>query len=305
MKIKFSVIVNCKNSQEYLKDCLDSILNQSYEDFELIIIDNNSIDSTFKIINTFNDERIKYFNTKKDLSLGAARNLGIRHSSGSYIGFLDSDDLWHKNKLEETRKTIELYDSSIIYSNVSYFNEKKSQKLYSNDKSFNSNIFEQQIESYNLCISSCIINKFYLLKLDFYFDEKLEVCEDYDLFLRLLMQQSASYIPEVLTRYRIHQNNLTKKKRFLFFEERNFVVERLKKVYHLSDFLYNRMINQILFDKCIAFWKEKNNFKALSLLIFNSKLNIYKKVYYSLIFLIPYKLVSPLFEILKLKEIDI
>ena len=60
MDIKFSVIVNCKNSQEYLKDCLDSILNQSYEHFELIIIDNNSIDSTFEIINTFDDERIKY-----------------------------------------------------------------------------------------------------------------------------------------------------------------------------------------------------------------------------------------------------
>ena len=69
MKTKFSVIVNCKNSQEYLKDCLDSILNQSYEDFELIIIDNNSIDSTFKIINTFNDERIKYFNTKSLLNM--------------------------------------------------------------------------------------------------------------------------------------------------------------------------------------------------------------------------------------------
>tara|TARA_B100001059_G_C17777117_1_gene551952 strand:+ start:501 stop:1418 length:918 start_codon:yes stop_codon:yes gene_type:complete len=305
MKIKFSVIVNCKNSQEYLKDCLDSILNQSYEDFELIIIDNNSIDSTFKIINTFNDERIKYFNTKKNLSLGAARNLGIRHSSGSYIGFLDSDDLWHKNKLEETRKTIELYDSSIIYSNVSYFNKKESQKLYLMDKAFNSNIFEQQIENYNLCISSCIINKFYLLKLDFYFDEKLEVCEDYDLFLRLLMQQNASYIPEVLTRYRIHQNNLTKKKRFLFFEERNFVVGRLKKVYSLSDFLYNRMINQISFDKCIAFWKEKNNSKAISLLFHKVSFNFFKKGAYLFAFIFPYNTVVNIYKIFKKKNLDI
>jgi len=105
-------------------------LNQSYKNFELIIINNNSTDSTFKIINSFKDERIKYFNTEKDLSLGAARNLGIKYSTGSYIGFLDSDDLWLENKLEETIKTIELFDSSIIYSNVLYFNEKKSEKLY-------------------------------------------------------------------------------------------------------------------------------------------------------------------------------
>lgn len=305
MEIKFSVIVNCKNSQEYLNDCLESILNQSYKNFELIIINNNSTDSTFKIINSFKDERIKYFNTEKDLSLGAARNLGIKYSTGSYIGFLDSDDLWLENKLEETIKTIELFDSSIIYSNVLYFNEKKSEKLYSNDKSFNLDIFEQQIANYNLCISSCVINRFYLSKLDFYFDEKLEVCEDYDIFLRLLMLQNASFIPEILTKYRIHDNNLTKKKRHLFFKERYIVVERLKSICNLSDHLYKRIVSEIFLDRCKSLWKQNDNSKALSLLIFNSKLNIDKKIYYSLIFLIPYKLVSPLFKILKLKKIDI
>ena len=305
MVIKFSVIVNCKNSQEYLYDCLESILNQSYKNFELIINNNNSTDSTFKIINSFKDERIKYFNTEKDLSLGAARNLGIKYSTGSYIGFLDSDDLWLENKLEETIKTIELFDSSIIYSNVLYFNEKKSEKLYSNDKSFNLDIFEQQIANYNLCISSCIINRFYLSKLDFYFDEKLEVCEDYDIFLRLLMLQNASFIPEILTKYRIHDNNLTKKKRHLFFKERFIVVERLKSICNLSDHLYKRIVSEIFLDRCKSLWKQNDNSKALSLLIFNSKLNIDKKIYYSLIFLIPYKLVSPLFKILKLKKIDI
>ena len=305
MVIKFSVIVNCKNSQEYLYDCLESILNQSYKNFELIIVNNNSTDSTFKIINSFNDERIKYFNTEKDLSLGAARNLGIKYSTGSYIGFLDSDDLWLENKLEETLKMIELFDSSIIYSNVLYFNEKKSEKLYSNDKSFNLDIFEQQIANYNLCISSCIINRFYLSKLDFYFDEKLEVCEDYDIFLRLLMLQNASFIPEILTKYRIHDNNLTKKKRHLFFKERFIVVERLKSICNLSDHLYKRIVSEIFLDRCKSLWKQNDNSKALSLLIFNSKLNIDKKIYYSLIFLIPYKLVSPLFKILKLKKIDV
>ena len=305
MVIKFSVIVNCKNSQEYLYDCLESILNQSYKNFELIIVNNNSTDSTFKIINSFNDERIKYFNTEKDLSLGAARNLGIKYSTGSYIGFLDSDDLWLENKLEETLKMIELFDSSIIYSNVLYFNEKKSEKLYSNDKSFNLDIFEQQIANYNLCISSCIINRFYLSKLDFYFDEKLEVCEDYDIFLRLLMLQNASFIPEILTKYRIHDNNLTKKKRHLFFKERFIVVERLKSICNLSDHLYKRIVSEIFLDRCKSLWKQNDNSKALSLLIFNSKLNIDKKIYYSLIFLLPYKLVSPLFKILKLKKIDV
>ena len=119
------------------------------------------------------------------------------------------------------------------------------------------------------------------------------------------MQQSASYIPEVLTRYRIHQNNLTKKKRFLFFEERNFVVERLKKVYHLSDFLYNRMINQILFDKCIAFWKEKNNSKAISLLFHKINFNFFKKGAYLFAFIFPYNTVVSIYKIFNTKNLDI
>ena len=74
---------------------------------------------------------------------------------------------------------------------------------------------------------------------------------------------------------------------------------------NLSDHLYKSIVSEIFLDQSKSFWKQNDIYKALSILVFNSKLNIYKKVYYSFIFLIPYKLVSPLFKIFKLKKMDI
>ena len=100
--ITFSVIINCKNSEKYLKEAVDSVLDQSYENFEIIIVDNNSKDSTSKIIKSLGDFRIKYFKLNNSLSLGEARNFGLKNSNGKFIGFLDSDDFWHCEKLEKS-----------------------------------------------------------------------------------------------------------------------------------------------------------------------------------------------------------
>ena len=94
-----SVIVNCKNSEKYLKECIDSILNQTYSNFEVIIVNNQSTDNTKNIISAYSDNRIRYYETTKSLPLGAARNFAIEMSAGYFIAFLDSDDIWYKNKL--------------------------------------------------------------------------------------------------------------------------------------------------------------------------------------------------------------
>ena len=101
-----SVIVNCYNGQKYLKDCLRSIVNQTYKNWELIFWDNFSTDQSKKVLNEFNDKRIKYFKSKKFLPLYKARNLAIQKAKGDYISFLDTDDLWKKNKLFEQIKIL-------------------------------------------------------------------------------------------------------------------------------------------------------------------------------------------------------
>ena len=99
-KIPFvSVIVNCFNGQEYLKNCLKSILNQTYKDWELIFWDNLSTDQSKNILNQFKDKRIKYFKSKKFTSLYEARNLAISKAKGDYLSFLDTDDCFKLYKI--------------------------------------------------------------------------------------------------------------------------------------------------------------------------------------------------------------
>ena len=95
-----SIIMNCYNGEKYLKKSINSIINQSYKNWELIFWDNQSQDNSKKILLSFKDKRIKYFKSKKLLNLYNARNLAITKSIGTYICFLDTDDWWMKKKLQ-------------------------------------------------------------------------------------------------------------------------------------------------------------------------------------------------------------
>jgi teichuronic acid biosynthesis glycosyltransferase TuaG len=96
-----SIITPVYNSEEFLEECIQSVLNQTLKDWELILVDDCSTDSSSRIINKYValDSRIKLYSFNKNVGAGFARNKGIEISSERFIAFLDSDDYWHKNKL--------------------------------------------------------------------------------------------------------------------------------------------------------------------------------------------------------------
>ena len=96
-----SVIVNCHNGQKFLKKCIKSILSQTYKKIEIIFWDNLSTDDSKKIIKSFKDNRIKYFKSKKFLSLYSARNQAVKKAKGEFISFLDTDDWWIPSKIKK------------------------------------------------------------------------------------------------------------------------------------------------------------------------------------------------------------
>ena len=96
-----SIIMNCYNGEKYLKKSLQSILKQSYKNWELIFFDNNSKDKSKSILHNFKDKRIKYFKSNIYLKLYDGRNLAIKKARGDFISFLDTDDWWKKDKLKE------------------------------------------------------------------------------------------------------------------------------------------------------------------------------------------------------------
>lgn len=97
---KISLIVPVYNTEKYLNKCIDSLINQSYDDIEIIIINDGSTDYSENLIKSYNDKRIKYI-SKKNEGIGKTRNLGIEKSSGEYLAFVDSDDYLNENFCEK------------------------------------------------------------------------------------------------------------------------------------------------------------------------------------------------------------
>ena len=155
-----SVIVNCHNGDKYLETCIKSILNQKYENFEIIFFDNSSIDDSKKIINKFRDNRIKYFYSDKKLSLYKARNEAIKQTSGNLIAFLDVDDWWDENYLSNKKKFLKEKKYDYFYSNVLLYYEKKNSYIKYNK--FNlpeGKIFNYLADKYFIIISGLILRK--------------------------------------------------------------------------------------------------------------------------------------------------
>lgn len=93
--------MNCFNSETYLSDSIESVLSQTYQNWELIFWDNKSTDSSASIFKSFTDKRLKYFYAKKHTTLGEARNKALEKVTGKFVAFLDCDDLWLERKLEK------------------------------------------------------------------------------------------------------------------------------------------------------------------------------------------------------------
>ena len=122
---KVTIIINCFNGENFINDCISSVLAQTYSNWELVFWDNLSTDNTAKIIKKFKDKRIKYFKASKHTNLPNARNLALNKAKSDLIAFLDIDDMWHKDKLK--------YQVAEINKNKNFsFCYTKTKELYEN-----------------------------------------------------------------------------------------------------------------------------------------------------------------------------
>ncbi|MCM1251253.1 MAG: glycosyltransferase [Clostridium sp.] len=120
-KTKVSVVIPTYNRANTIKRAIDSVLNQTYKDFELIIVDDGSTDDTAQIVNEYKDSRLRYLVTEKRRGANHARNIGIQNAVGEYIAFQDSDDVWLEDKLEKQMNVFETRnDVDIVFSRFTY-----------------------------------------------------------------------------------------------------------------------------------------------------------------------------------------
>ena len=158
----FSIVMPNYNHGNYLRESIDSVLNQDFPNWELLIIDNFSSDNSDKVILSYNDSRIRVFKIQNEGIIAKSRNLGIKKAKAKWIAFLDSDDIWYPNKLS---KIIQLTDSDldIICSNEYQYDLEKGIKkpLYYNLKS-NNFYSELLLKGNRLSTSSTVVRRAFL-----------------------------------------------------------------------------------------------------------------------------------------------
>jgi glycosyltransferase involved in cell wall biosynthesis len=207
-----SVIIPTYNRSKYICDCIDSVLDQSYQEFEIILIDDGSTDNTREIIqNKYKfEKRLKYI-YQNNQERSAARNKGIEESSGEYLAFLDSDDLWHQDKLLMQVTILEKHptvDMVVTWWNIFDDDGNILQEVYYPEtKDIQSGIFsELMVYSNRIGSPTPIIRKSAITGKKL-FSDNLTMGEDWEFWTRISIRGKVELVPEIMAYHRVHQNN--------------------------------------------------------------------------------------------------
>lgn len=198
-KEKISVIIPTYNREKTIDSSIKSVLNQTYNNIEVIVVDDNSNDSTEKIIKDINDARVIYIKLRKNHGAGYARNIGIKKSSGKYIAFQDSDDVFEKNKLEIQYKNLVKNNSDLDFCKLKV-NDDGNVWIFPNDeqdKNLEKSNLATELCNGNLISTQSILAKREVLE-DICFDVILPRFQDYDLVLRIAQKYKISYTKKAL-----------------------------------------------------------------------------------------------------------
>jgi glycosyltransferase involved in cell wall biosynthesis len=204
-----SIVIPAYNSANYLPQALDSVLNQTFRDYEIIVVDDGSTDETEQVLAPYRG-LIRYIR-KENGGPASARNAGIRQASGEYIAFLDADDIWLPDKLQSQIDFISKNpDLHVLFTDCAIFDQ---HGFVTSSIKENHNIsaritFQDLLTKHFVPMSSIIVKRACLDEIGL-FDESLTGAEDYNLYLRLAQKFQFGYLDKVLVYHRKHENSLS------------------------------------------------------------------------------------------------
>lgn len=231
-----SIIVNCYNSDKYLRETLDSVISQTYENWELIFWDNQSTDLSAEYFKSYKEPRFKYYYAPSHTSLSASRNFAVEQAKGEYLAFLDCDDVWTNEKLDlQVAALKENSGVGFVYSLFELFSDDHSKSIDKQIKYYKSilihghpaeNIFADLLHQNHIIFSSVLI-KYHIYNKTCGFNPTFHQNEDYELLLKASLYSKAICINKPLVKYRIHANNNSYKNGELNFLENDVIFNSL------------------------------------------------------------------------------
>jgi glycosyltransferase involved in cell wall biosynthesis len=206
---EFSVIIVAYNHAPYIKQTIDSVLTQSFDNFEIIIIDDGSTDNTKEIVSSFNQPRIKYIYQQNSGLPAEARNRGMSLSRGRYIALLDGDDFWDKEKLKKCKSVLDsMPDIDLVCHNEAIVHQGRVLR-YTAYGPYVEPMYERLLFDGNCLHTSAVVIRrkvFFEDEKHFSEDRRLFTIEDYEYWLRLSQSYKFYFLPEVLGNYRVTES---------------------------------------------------------------------------------------------------
>uniref|UniRef100_A0A7C4KJ95 Glycosyltransferase n=1 Tax=Anaerolinea thermolimosa TaxID=229919 RepID=A0A7C4KJ95_9CHLR len=269
-----SVNLCCYNSEKYLRETLDSVVNQTYTDWEFIIINDGSSDSTESIISEYikRGHNIIY-HYQENQGLGYSRNEALKFSKGRFIAFIDHDDIWLPEKLEKQIPFFSDPNVGLVYSDAIYFNsEGLNHRLYQSRSYYEGNCFSQLLTDYFLCMQTVMVRRIALESLTYWFDNDFNMIEDADLFARIAYNGwKLAMVNEPLAMWRVHSSSLTWQFPIKIVEEYNVMLQKYGKIIKDFNNRYAREIKTLKYKnaiiKSLQLWKTGKNKDARRALI--------------------------------------
>lgn len=226
-----SVIITTYNRSDFLGFTVKSVLSQTYDNFELIIVDDGSTDDTSEIVKSYNDARIIYY-YQENKGQNPARNIGMKLSRGKYIAHLDSDDIWHPDKLKRQVKILETFpDIGLVYCGTQLVDKTNTVIGRQPLVIHRGTVLDKLLMTNFLYNGSCSLFRSECLKKVGVFDESFKRMTDWEFYLKFAIYYKFYGIDEYLLNYRIH--NETMSKDFKSYE--TYGIKILEKIFDHKD----------------------------------------------------------------------
>lgn len=259
-----SVIMNCLNCEKYVREAIDSVYAQTYDNWEIIFWDDAaSTDGSAQIARSY-DERLRYFRGEDAVLLGESRNRALEQAKGEFIAFLDCDDLWMPQKLEKQIPLFADPEVGLVFGDAISFNEHgHTERLYRRRRYWTGRCFPKLLTDYFLAMGTVIIRRAALEGEPAWFDPGFPLAEDTDLFTRLAYKWKLAMVAEPLAMWRVHAESLTWTKSELFAEATAAMLAKYEEIIPDLSLKFapeiGKLRQKIASWKALHLWKAGNN----------------------------------------------
>ncbi len=265
MKNLVSVIIPSYNHEKYIKDCIMSVINQTYQNLEILVMDDKSVDNSASIIKSIKDPRLRFFCSKVNRGTVRTVNDLMKKCKGKYIAIIGSDDMWESDKIEKQVAYLEQHNNvKAVFTEAEIIDENG--HLYDFDESFNENIFQNAnitrgsrmrmfFEHGNhLCHSSSLLSSEIVNKIGLY-DITYRQLHDYEYWVRLINEYDIYIINEKLVKYRRFKNN----KKNLSNNSSESVIRTINESNAIIKWLFKNIHNDVFVDGFKDLFINKNS----------------------------------------------